>query len=133
MKFHFFSKKITRRSKTFVKFILEGKWSFGIISYTLSRAKSNGTIHFVLSLKFGDPCSFPQTPQKTYIFYATRFIYGLEKIFTNKNIFSKGFLHVLFRSFFSKLYNKNFELKSLRSPWHDSPPWCREKVMVYYY
>ena len=33
----------------------EGKWTFRIISYTLSRAKSNGTIHFVLSLKYGEP------------------------------------------------------------------------------
>ena len=36
-------------------FILEGKLTFGIISYTLDCAKSNGIIHFVLSLKLAEP------------------------------------------------------------------------------
>ena len=84
--------------------------------YTLRRAKSNGTIHFVLSLKLEQSISFSVDPKKPYIFYATRFLYGLEKIFTNKNNFPKGFLHVLFRTFFSILYNKNVEFKSQRSP-----------------
>ena len=47
--------------------------------YTLRRAKSNGTIHFVLSLKLAAPKNFPWTPPKPYIFYATRFPYSLEK------------------------------------------------------
>ena len=34
------------------------------------------------------------------------FIYGWQKIFTNKNIFSKHNLHALFISFFSKIHNK---------------------------
>ena len=38
-----------------LKFILEGKWIVWTISYTLSRAKSNGTIHFVLSIKLSEP------------------------------------------------------------------------------
>ena len=83
--------------------------------YTLRRVKSNGTIHFVLSLKFAAPKNFPWTPQKPYIFYATRFIYGLEKNLHKQKKNSKGFLHVLFRTFFSKLYNKNVEFKSQRS------------------
>ena len=41
------------------------------------------------------------------LFCITRFLYGLQKIFLNKNIFSKHDLHVLFISFFSKMYNKN--------------------------
>ena len=48
-KLHFFQKKFTWCSNNYIKFILEGKWTFGVISYTLSHAKSNETIHFVLS------------------------------------------------------------------------------------
>ena len=55
MKFNFFWKNLTRCSKFFYTFILKGKWSFLIISYTPSRTKSNGTIHFVLSLKLAEP------------------------------------------------------------------------------
>ena len=47
--------------------------------YTLRRAKSNGTIHFVLSLKLEQSISFSLDPPKPYIFHATRFLYGLEK------------------------------------------------------
>ena len=49
-------------------------------SYTLSCAKSNGTIHFVLSLKFGEPIRFSVASQKPYIFYATSFLYIILKI-----------------------------------------------------
>ena len=48
-------KKITQCSKIFEIFILESKWTVEGFSYTLSRDKSNGTIHFVLSLKLGEP------------------------------------------------------------------------------
>ena len=72
------------------------------VLYTLSHAKSNGSINFVLSRGSSIFC---RPPKNIYIFYATHFLYGLEKIFTNKNIFSKGVLHVLFRTFFSKMYN----------------------------
>ena len=33
--------------------------NFGTISYTLNRAKSNGGINFVLSLKLEEPWHFP--------------------------------------------------------------------------
>ena len=36
----FFLNFFMRSSKKYIKFILEGKWTFGIISYTLSHAKS---------------------------------------------------------------------------------------------
>ena len=36
------------------------------------------------------------------------FLYGWQKIFTNKNIFSKGDLLFLFITFFSKMYNKKY-------------------------
>ena len=54
-KFNFFNKFFKQCAKSSIKFILEGKWNFGIISYTLSRAKSNGSINFVLSLKLAEP------------------------------------------------------------------------------
>ena len=48
-------------------------------------------------------------PPNTYLYSIARFLYGLQKIFTNKNIFLKGVLHVLFRTFFSKcIINKNY-------------------------
>ena len=50
-----------------------------IVLYTPRRAKSNGTIHFVLSLKLEQSISFSIDPQNPYIFYAARFLYGLEK------------------------------------------------------
>ena len=42
-------------SKKKLKFILEDKWTFGIIFFTLSTTKSNGTIHFVMPLKLAEP------------------------------------------------------------------------------
>ena len=45
-------------------------------------------------------------PPNTCLFSITRFLYGWQKIFTNKNSFSKHDLHVLFISFFYKMYNK---------------------------
>ena len=63
--------------------------------------------------KIGGSLFFSVEPPKNPIF-STQLIFSTQhifyaKIFTNKNIFSKGFLHVLFRSFFSTLYNKNVE------------------------
>ena len=40
------------------------------------------------------------------LFSIDHFLYGWQKIFTNKNIFPKDDQHVLFISFFSKMYNK---------------------------
>ena len=77
-KLFFFSKKIMRCSKKYINFFFQSKWTKSQM-YTLRRAKSNATIHFVLSLKLAAPKNFPWTPQKPYIFYATRFLYGLEK------------------------------------------------------
>ena len=49
------------------------------VLYTLSRAKSNGIINFVLSLKFEEEVAFSEDIAKNDIFYATRFFYVLEK------------------------------------------------------
>ena len=46
-------------------------------------------------------------PTNAGLFSITRFLYGGQKIFTNKNISSKGDIHVLIRTFFSKIYYKN--------------------------
>ena len=44
------------------------------------------------------------------------FLYGWQKIFTNKNIFSKHYLHVLFILFFCKMYNKEKLFSIVQSP-----------------
>ena len=54
-------------------------------------------------------------PPNAGLFSITRFLYGRQKIITNKNIFSKDDLHVLFISFFSKMYNKKKYLWRLAS------------------
>ena len=60
---------------------------------------------FTLSLKLNGQLSFIAMPPNAFLFSITRFLYDWQKIFTNKNIFSKHVLHVLFISFFSKMYN----------------------------
>ena len=45
-------------------------------------------------------------PPNTRLFSITHFLYGWQKIFTNKNIFSKHDLHVWFILFFFKMYKK---------------------------
>ena len=55
---------------------------------------------------------FLGVPLKTSLFSIARFIYGWQKIFTNKNTFSKSDLHFLFRTFYSKMFNN----KHLFSP-----------------
>ena len=54
-----------RCSKNYIKSILEGKWTFVIISYTLSCAKSNGSIHFVLYVKL----AFSRSTKIWYSFF----------------------------------------------------------------
>ena len=69
-----------RCSKKYIKFIFEDESANGIHLYTLSRAKSNGSINFVLSLKLEEEKHFPWTPQNPYIFNATSFLYIVLKI-----------------------------------------------------
>ena len=49
---------------------------------------------------------FSRSARKNGLFSIARFLYSWQKIFTNKNIFSKCDLHVLFITFFSKMYNE---------------------------
>ena len=66
----------------------------------------NDNFKFKLSLKLNGQLSFIAVPPNAFLFSITRFLYGWQKIFTNKIIFLKHVLHVLFISFFSKMYNK---------------------------
>ena len=61
----------------------------------------------------GDLNPRPLTPQSVTLPTLPRV--GLKKIFTNKNIFSEGNLYVLFKTFFSKVHNKNQFFMPLRS------------------
>ena len=82
---------------------------------TLRRAKSNGTIHFLLSLKLAAPEIFQWKnglKTKTYIFCATRFFHGLEKNLHKQKQFLEWLSSCFVRTFFSKLYNKKIEFKS---------------------
>ena len=105
MKFLFFRKKFTRFSKNYVKFILEGKWTFGIISYTLSHAKSNGSINFVLSLKLGSLSIFRRPPKTLYFICNSFSLHSTENMITDSSIPWKN-KPFLFKSFFSQVNNK---------------------------
>ena len=72
-----------------------------------------------------------------YAFSITSFLYGWQKIFTNKNIFSNNDLHVLFILFFSEVDNKNNYL-SCYDPLkqHNITSvviWCLKGVTTYWY
>ena len=67
-----------RCSKNYIKFIFEDEWTNGIL-YTLSRAKSNGT-SFCFFSKIGGGDAFSVDPPTPHIFYATRFLYIVLKI-----------------------------------------------------
>ena len=102
--------KCMRCSKFFFKFTLEGKWSFSIISYTLSHAKSNGTIHFVLSLKLGEPIGFSVAPPKTLYFLCNKFsLHRIENLITDSSIPGKN-KSFLFKPFFSRMNNKKIHI-----------------------
>ena len=76
----------------------------------------NDNFKFTLSLKLKGWISFIAVPPNAGLFSITRFLYGWQKIFSNKNIFSKHDLHVLFISFFSKMYIKKLVFILGRSP-----------------
>ena len=115
-----------------------GKWTFGIITYTLCRAKSNGTIHFVLS-KIGGALAFSVHPYKNGIFSVQLVFFTVDRKFSQTNIFSKC-VYVLFITFFSKICNKKLQIKSQRSVypcrslhclfWHPESLTLNSKLMV---
>ena len=106
----FFSrKKITQCSKIFVNFILEGKWTVGGFSYTLSRAKSNGIIHFVLSLKLGSLRVFRRPPKTLYFLCNSFSLHRNENLITDSYSSGKN-TTFLFKPFFSQVNNKRLSI-----------------------
>ena len=94
-------------------------WFFfhkNIWNYTYICTICNDNLKFTLSLKLDGLMPFIAVPPNACLFSITRFLYGWQKIFTNKNIFSIHDLHVLFISFFSKMYNKKLLFILGRSP-----------------
>ena len=86
-----------------------------IIGHTYICTKCNDNFKFTISLKSFDE-SFAWVPPNPCLFFITNFLYGWQKIFTNKNSFSKHYLHVLFISFFCKMYNKEKLFMAVWSP-----------------
>ena len=108
LKFAYFGTKKYAILKKFPKIYL---WSFfqnPALKYTYICTICNDNFKLMLSLKLNGVVSFIAVPPNACLFSITRFLYSWQKIFTNKNIFSKDDLHVLFISFFSKMYKKTF-------------------------
>ena len=57
--------------------------------------KCNDIFKFSISLKLNGVKTFLAVHPKTRLFYIARFLYNSQKIFKNKNFFSKGVLNVL--------------------------------------
>ena len=56
-------------------------------SYTLSHAKSNGTNHFILSLKLGEPSGFLEAPVQILYFLCNSFFWHRnENLITDSSI-----------------------------------------------
>ena len=77
-----------------------------ICNYTYIFTKCNDIFKFYISLRLNGVKTFIAVTPQTGLFSIARFFNSSQKIFTNKNIFSKVDLHILFTTFFSKLYNK---------------------------
>ena len=76
------------------------------IWHTYVFTKCIDNFKFTISLKSNEEQSFAWVPPNACLFSIMSFVYGWQKIFMDKNIVSKHNLHVLFISFFCKLYNK---------------------------
>ena len=118
---HFFEKnrkKFTQCSKNYIKFIFEYKWTTNIESYTLSRAKSNGIVHFVLSLKLGSLRVFRSPPQSLYFLcnsFSSFSLHLSKNLITDSSSPSKN-KSILFKPFFSQVNNKRFSIYGSTSP-----------------
>ena len=66
--------------------------------------------------KIGEALAFSVDPPKILYFLCNSFSLRLTENFHKWNIFSKGVLHVLFTTFFSKMHTKRCQIKSQRSP-----------------
>ena len=112
-KFWFFKKKFKKKmrafknihwnlfiiiKKLFIYLLNVNKWGVKILHLNIFK--------FPISPKSYEKSDFPWVPLNASLFSIGRFFYGWRKIFTNKNIFTKDDLHVLFITFFSKMYHK---------------------------
>ena len=86
-----------------------------IIGHTYTCNKCNDNFKFTLSLTLNGAKTFLAVPTNACLFSITPFLYGWQKILTNKNIFQKHDLHVLFIAFFCKMYNKENLFTTVRS------------------
>ena len=100
IKLHLLRKFFTRRSKNFIKSILDGN-ELLVVSYTLSRAKSNGTIHFVLSLKFWRFIVFFVEPPKTLYFLRNSFSLRFREKSSQIKTFSRKVFFMFCLDYFS--------------------------------
>ena len=96
---YLFCEKNTRCSKNSLKCIIQLFFQKEIIGHTYICIKCNDNFKFIISLK-----SYENLLTTPSVF--NKYIFSFRKIFTNKYIFSKHDLHVLFISLFSKMYNK---------------------------
>ena len=97
--------------------------------------KYNDNFKFTLSLTLNGAKTFLAVPPNACLFSITRFLYGWQKIFTNKNIFQKHDLHVLFIAFLCKMYNKEKLFTTVSSPevaakLPSPEPICRHSLIV---
>ena len=77
-------------------------------------AKCNGIVKFLLSRKMKKQGPVPLS--KTSIFCSSRFLCDLQKNNRNKHVFEICDLQVLFKTFFSKMYNKEKLFFAVCSP-----------------
>ena len=98
--------RISKKSlNLIIRYNLE-KICYRLLIYIYIYTKYNDIFKFTISLKLNEELAFLGVSPKTGLFSIARFLYGWQKIFTNKNIFSTGGPHVFFITFFFKMYNK---------------------------
>ena len=115
LKFLILPPKSRRISKNSLKFIIHF-FHKKTIGHMYICTKCNDNFKFTISLKLNGAKDFIAVPPNACLFSITHFLYSWQKIFMNKNIFSKHDQHVLFISFFSKMYNKKLLFIALQSP-----------------
>ena len=87
LKVAYFGTKNTRFSKNSIKLIFDFFFHEYIWNYTYIWTICNDNFKFTLSLKLKGLIPFIAVPPNACLFFITCFLYGWQKIFTNKNIF----------------------------------------------
>ena len=78
---------------------------FILFFYTLSSAKFNKIIYFVIYVKLKEEIGFPQTRLTVCIVYANRFFYVLQKETRNEVLLARHAYYFLFTTFLSQMSN----------------------------